>query len=223
MDITFGVVPLVTQFVTYSYQIHQLFEASKDAGRDFSQLETEFMLEMQVLRTWAMQRGLDDQKNIHLNPQEEERYALALKILAIIVTILVDANPLRDKFRKGASLDPAPQRGRLNLSVPKIFRSSSKSPSRTRSPSPSPENRTYLQELDKLGLRGNSSIKEQLDVLGKYSFNIQENLSVPRKFGWAFSGKGKLESLVGQLKRWNEALDRLDLPLKASKYGQVRS
>jgi len=181
---------------------YNLLSTARSFGQDYGDLDFRLRAEKRCLKTWAKAWALDHRG------RSDDDVRFAMDVLARISTVLAELLEYSSKYG-------TPDRGPRISGARALCQSFSDSLRRTQK-SPQPIKPRLDQDVVELvtqsSLLGLYQIKPELEKeverLKNSTESLHKALPMMKKLRWAFVDKDKFESLISQLKDYNETLNR---------------
>ena len=207
-----AVVGLANQLLTG----YNLLSTARSFGRDYGDLDFQLTAEKLCLEKWAEAWAQD-----HRNRSDNEQ-CFAIDALARISVVLAELLEYSSKYGMPDG-DRSPRKRdsarALYQSISDSFGRTQKSPQLIQ-PQLSPDVVELLTQSHLLSLyQIRPELENEVERLRAGAESLQRALPTMKKLRWAFVDKDKFERLIGQLKGYNETLNRALLPARPSPRG----
>jgi len=195
---------------------YNLLSTARSFGRDYGDLDFQLTAEKLCLEKWA-EAWEQDRRN-----RSDNKQRFAIDALARILAVLAELLEYSSKYGMPDG-DRGPQKH--DSSLP-LYQSISVPSGRTqKNPQPiqtelNPDVVELLTQSHLLSLyQIRPELENEVERLRTSTESLQRALPTMKKLRWAFVDKDKFERLIGQLKGYNETLNRALLPARPSPRG----
>ncbi|KAI5842037.1 hypothetical protein BZA05DRAFT_208713 [Tricharina praecox] len=205
-----AVVGLAGQLVKASVEGYNLLSTIQSFGREYADLSHRIDTEKRWLEKWADVWVLESNRKI--DPSHCD-FRFAVSTLARISAVFLELLEYSSKY--GLQYD----RQRKRDSVRQLFRLPSRtSPIPSHRPTDGPGTQTGLDQ-DSIKLLTNPTLlslgrimpglEDEVKDLKRSAERLQKTLPTMKKLQWSLLGRNRVEDLIGQLKEYNESLQRI--------------
>jgi len=196
-----AVVGLANQLLTG----YDLLSTARSFGRDYGDLDIRLTTEKLCLEKWAKAWEQDHKGR----SDDEQRFAI--NVLARILTVLAELLEYSSKYGAPDS-DRGPRRRDSARALYQSFSVSLRRTQKTPQPIQPRLSQDFAELLTQSRLLSLYHIRPELENevqrLKCSTESLQSALPTLKKLQWAFVDKDKFERLIGQLKEYNESLNR---------------